>query len=78
MSYIRFVRSHKLSTSISIFLIIMFLIHMISPPLIYNKSGGFRQFGIGYRDKTILPIWIISILIAILSYLAVLHYTVHT
>lgn len=76
MNNIRFVRLHKLSTSISLFLTVMFLIHIISPQLIYNKTGGFRQFGVGYRNKTILPIWIVSILIAILSYLAVLHYTV--
>ena len=76
MNYIRFVRSHKLSTAISIFITLMIFIHFINPQIIFNKNGGFRQFGIGYREKTVLPIWFATILIAILSYLAVLFYTV--
>jgi len=40
----------------------------------YNEDGGFRPFGIGYKHKTVIPIWIASITVAIFSYLAVLYY----
>jgi hypothetical protein len=38
----------------------------------YTKEGGFRPFGVGYKHKTVVPIWIVAIILAIFSYLAVL------
>lgn len=69
---VRFVRLHKASCAIYIFLILMIMIHIIKPKIIYNEYGGFRIFGLSYRNKTILPIWIVSIILAIFSYLAIL------
>ena len=72
---VRFVRLHKVILSIYLFLFLMAIIHYIKPKLIYDENGGFRPFGLGYRKKTILPIWLVSIFFAILSYLLVLIYT---
>lgn len=69
-----FVRYNKLSVAIILFLLIFTVIHITKPALLYNADGGFRPFGVGYRHKTVIPIWLISINIAILSYLAVLFY----
>ena len=69
-----FVRYNKLSVSIILFLILFTIVHITKPAILYNAEGGFRPFGVGYRHKTVIPIWIISINIAILSYLAVLYY----
>lgn len=71
---VRFVRYHKLSISIYLFFILMGLLHYFKPKIVYDENGGFRQFGIGYQNKTILPIWLASIFLAILSYLSVLIY----
>ena len=68
------VRINKLSVSILIFLIIITLIHIAKPNFIYTEDGGFREFGLGYRNKTVIPIWIISIILAILTYTFVLYY----
>ena len=68
------IRIHKLSVAISLFLLILFGIHIIKPSFIYTPECGFREFGLGYRNKTVFPIWIISIITAILSYLFVLYY----
>lgn len=69
-----FVRINKVSVSIFLFLMIILGVHMAKPDFIYMPDGGFRQFGLGYRNKTVFPIWIISIIGAILSYLLVLYY----
>ena len=42
--------------------------------MLYEDDGSFRQFGIGYQHKTIIPIWLVSIIIAIFSYLSVMYY----
>jgi len=40
----------------------------------YKDDGSIRQFGVGYRNKTILPVWLLAIILGILSYLFVLYY----
>jgi hypothetical protein len=69
-----FIRNNKVSISIILFLAIFGMLHSMKPGLMYDKNGGFRQFGVGYRNKTVLPIWIFAIVLAILSYLAVSYY----
>jgi uncharacterized membrane protein YidH (DUF202 family) len=69
-----FVRYHKLSISIIIFLILFSIVHMMKPTMLYNDDGSFRQFGVGYRHKTVIPIWGVSMVIAIFSYMSVMYY----
>jgi len=70
----RFVRIHKLSISVVLFLIFISIIHWLKPAFIYNEKGGFRPFGLGYRQSTVFPFWIVSIVMAILAYLLVIIY----
>ena len=69
-----FVRVNKTSIAVVLFVAIMLVIHKIKPALLYTKEGGFRQFGVGYKQKTVVPIWLVAIFLAILCYLAVLGY----
>ena len=69
-----FVRVNKTSIAVLLFVAIMFIIHQIKPALLYTKEGGFRQFGVGYKQKTVVPIWLVAIFLSILCYLAVLSY----
>ena len=70
----RLIRYHKVNIAICIFLISFTLIHVYKPSLFYNKEGGFRPFGLGYKHKTVIPIWLVSIILSIFSYLVVLVY----
>ena len=44
------------------------------PNVIFDKNGKLREFGIGYKNKTIIPLWLAVIILAIVSYLTVLCY----
>ena len=68
------VRLHKLTFAILLYGILLGIVHTIQPAFIYDKHGGFRPFGIGYQHKTVVPIWLVCMLLAILSYLAVLWF----
>lgn len=72
--YITYIRENKPLVAIIIFIIIFGSIQMIKPSCFYNKDGSIREFGIGYKNKTILPIWLLSLVLGILCYLAVLYY----
>lgn len=69
-----YIRRHITSLSILIFIISYSLLMIMKPAIIYNTDGSLRQFGIGFKKKTILPAWLISILMAIFSYFGVLYY----
>ena len=71
---VNYIRENAPLVSIIIFLFIFGLIQMSKPLFLYNKNGSIREFGIGYRNKTILPIWLLAIVLGILSYLVVIFY----
>ena len=69
-----FINTHKVNIAILLFLALFSIVHITKPSLLYTEEGGFRQFGVGYRHKTVIPIWGVAIVLSIFSYLAVLVY----
>ena len=69
-----FIRENITLFAIALFIIIFGIIQMMKPACFYNKDGSIREFGIGYKNKTILPIWLLSLVLGILCYLVVLYY----
>jgi len=70
----RNILANRVSIAIFLFLFIFSLVHFFKPGFAYNSEGGFRPFGLGYKHKTVIPIWVIAIALAIFSYMAVLYY----
>jgi len=71
-----FIKKYQTLMSIILFLIIYFIIQYDRPLFIYNSNGTLRQFGVGYKKKTILPIWLLAILLAIICYMVVKYYII--
>ena len=72
--YRNYIRDHILLVAIVLFIIIFGIIQMMKPSCFYNKDGSIREFGVGYKNKTILPIWLLSLVLGILCYLAVMYF----
>lgn len=73
----QFVNNNAVFAAIIIFIVFYGTIQYMKPNLFYNVDGSIRDFGVGYRNKTIVPVWLLSIIIGILSYLIVLYYLAH-
>ena len=69
-----YIRENVTTISIILFIVMFGLLVLLKPAFLYNKDGSIREFGIGYKNKTILPIWLVSIILGILSYLFVMFY----
>ena len=69
-----FIRQNITSVSIVLFVVLFIVIQVVKPSIIYNNDGSLRQFGLASRKKTVLPIWLITIFLAILCYLFILYY----
>jgi hypothetical protein len=67
------IRQNITYISIFLFLVIFGVLQMLKPAFLYNKDGSVREFGIGYRNKTICPVWLFAILLGTLCYLFVLY-----
>lgn len=67
-----FAKNQTLLLSVVLFLLVFYLVNYLKPRFLYNTNGSIRQFGIGYKYKTIFPIWIMAICLAILCHVFVL------
>jgi len=65
----------KLYLSIILFVSLYSIVNIIQPNFIYNhQQKTLRPFGVGYKNTTILSLWLVSILLAIISYFIVIYY----
>lgn len=62
-------QNNKILFSIFIFIIFFIIIIYLKPNFLYTKKGTFRQFGLGKKNSTIIPIWLFILILAIFSYL---------
>jgi hypothetical protein len=69
-----FIRQNITSISIIIYIILYALIIAYKPGFIYNADGTLRQFGVGLKKRTVIPIWLLAIVLAIITYFSVLYY----
>ena len=74
MDELKFLRYHKVFSAIVLFFSLFSAFHfLLKPSFTYFPDGTFRPFGIDYEGETLFPLWLISIIFGILSYLIILY-----
>lgn len=68
-----FIRNNTAGAAILLYIVLFMIIQYMNPSFLYNEDGSLREFGVGYSSKTVIPIWLLAIIMAILSYLAVFY-----
>lgn len=69
----QFIRNNLVLISIVIFIILFVGIHYIKPDFLFNRDGSLRQFGLGKRLNTVIPSWLLAILLGLFSYVITLY-----
>ena len=69
-----FIRRNLVASAILLFVATYAIIIFTKPAFMYNTDGSLRQFGVGFRKKTVIPAWLLAIVLAILAYFTVLYY----
>jgi hypothetical protein len=69
-----FIKNNIPLVAIIIFVIVFYVIQNMKPSFLYKTDGTMRDFGVGYKQKTFMPVWLFSIILGILSYLGVMYY----
>ncbi len=61
-------RNLRVQLALLVYLVLITGLLYMRPSNFYNKDGTLKQFGTGGRDKTVAPLWLVILLLAILSY----------
>ena len=73
--YIMKIRSvifqNRVLVSMMIVFFLFYMVHQTKPSIFYDGSGNHKQFGLGSRQRTIIPLWFAGILAAIFTYMGV-------
>jgi hypothetical protein len=69
-----FIRNNITLSAITLFIIIFAAVQIMKPAFLYKEDGSIREFGVGTKNKTFMPVWLFSIILGILSYLFVTYY----
>lgn len=70
------INKNLIQTAIIIFLFLYLIVITVKPGFIYNNNNTLREFGLGQSKKTILPLWLMAIILAITSYFFVTIYLI--
>jgi len=73
----KLLRIYKIHFSILLFMFLFGVFHYIKPSFAYTPDGAYRQFGVGFKHKTVFPVWLVSIVLAVVSYLTILYVLVY-
>ena len=69
-----FVKNNITLVAVALFVLSFSLIMSFKPGFLFNKDGSIRKFGLGYKKKTVVPVWLVSIILGILAYYLVLYF----
>lgn len=59
--------------AIILFIIGFSIVHLWKPSIVYHRDGSLRTFGLGYRKRTVVPLWLVVFLLAIFSYTVAIY-----
>jgi hypothetical protein len=74
----KYIRDNKIIIVVLIFLLAFFSLNYAKPAFMYNENGTTKQFGVGYKRRTVLPLWLIVIFLSILSYMFIMYYLAYS
>ena len=69
-----FLQTNVVLVAIILYIILYGVVILAQPSFLYKSDNTLRQFGVGYRNKTILPMWLFAFILGIISYVAVIYY----
>jgi len=70
----QYIRKNITTVAILLFIVLFCITQLAEPAFLYEKDGSLRQFGLGTKKKTVIPIWFLTLILAIFCYLFVLYY----
>ena len=58
----------RLQIAFVIYIVLVALVLILKPSFFYDEDGNLKYFGTGKKNSTIMPLWLVIFLTAIVSY----------
>ena len=68
-----FIKNNITLFAMIIFIFLYLIIVYLKPSFIFEKNGNIRNFGIGTKKKTVIPLWFAAIILSIMSYFCLMY-----
>ena len=59
--------NNRVKYALAVYVAFVIILVVTKPKFFFKKNGQFKEFGTGL-DKTVIPFWLVLLVIAILSY----------
>ena len=59
--------NNRVKYALAVYVAFVIILVVTKPKFFFKKNGQFKEFGTG-ADKTVIPFWLVLLVIAILSY----------
>lgn len=60
--------------SVLLYVIIFYIVvYEIKPSFLFEDDGAIKNFGVGYKNKSVIPLWLFTLLLGVFSYLFILY-----
>jgi hypothetical protein len=69
-----FLSQHVIAGAIALYLFLYIIVVWQKPNFLFEPDGSLRQFGLGTRRRTVIPVWLLAIVLALLSYFVMMYY----
>lgn len=69
-----YLQNYKIVSAIILFFILYILFISLKPSFCFDEDENLLQFGLNYKNKTILPLWLITIILSIISYFSIYYF----
>ena len=70
-SFFSMIKGFKVNIAIIVFIGVFYLAYKSKSTLFFNNDGSLKQFGVGYKHKTVVPLWLFAILSGVVVYIVV-------
>ena len=73
----QYITKHIVTITSMLLCITILSIYFVQPIVICNEDGSLKEFGIGYNNKTVVPMWYCTLLLAIVIYTLIRLYIIY-
>ena len=67
-------RENPVGAALAVFIVAYACVVMAQPAALFASDGTLRDFGVGTKNRTVVPAWLVAIMLAVLAYLCVLWF----
>lgn len=72
MKLVKEIKHHPVLAAITLYCLLVVLVLHTRPSFVFRNNGTLKEFGFGNKARTMMPFWLLSLVLAILSHFIII------